>query len=404
MSTVVLLLLTVLARFVPASCVCPLGGTFHDWPRYNDTDGSEGQDVCVNLFPASLTWTLAQAACPPGSGLVTFRSGDVDTGLFSFLRSTYSSAVFDSAAIMVGCHQASGSAAPNSGWVWVDSGPTTNLNVAAGTSLWGFGQPDDSGCGGSEGHCEDACMIQYGALTDGSSSTAMGSYICQIRLPPSATPGPSVSPTNRPSESRLPSDSPVAQVLSQSPHSINSTAIGLGVAGSIIVAGVLGAIVFVWCGRKGGNRRNSPLAAVAVSPPPPRPQTDAQPLCKTVPGAPAAETPSSCPPALQQPVPGPSPGDTPASPEHQKAAAAYNNDAALVPPSNDPAHPPPAEYFPTNVTVVMPPPPTSGGYDATPLVARSPRRNSQAAGPMYSVQYVAPAAGAPTWQTQNSLW
>lgn len=121
-----------------------------DWSLYTDDDGSEGVDSCLAWLPVdALDWGSANAACPPGSHLLTIAAPSMPSALWN-LSSTLAAACnqtgFDGSAF-IGCYQSSIARRRGVGWAWVDGTNAGNLNCGDpdggdGCGLWAANQPE----------------------------------------------------------------------------------------------------------------------------------------------------------------------------------------------------------------------------------------------------------------------
>ena len=89
----------------------------------------------------------------------------------------------------VGCMQSLSAMWRGQGWAWVDGTPAANLNCGVGgdgCGLWHLNKPDDNGCRGDEGACQNYCVLNSGLLDDFEWASASSSFICELDLVPGA--------------------------------------------------------------------------------------------------------------------------------------------------------------------------------------------------------------------------
>lgn len=119
------------------SSKCSLG-----WVYYQDVTGQEGGDSCLQISTYTVTsWALASTSCPSGSHLLTIAATVNTSALLAFSTSLYKYGIF-----YIGCSQSSTATTRGSGWSWVDSTSSNNLNCnsngGVGCDLWGSLQPE----------------------------------------------------------------------------------------------------------------------------------------------------------------------------------------------------------------------------------------------------------------------
>ncbi len=100
-------------------------GCASGWNRFND-DGIESMTSCMRLYTSATNWDTARTNCQlaaSGGHLATIRgSSKAAGGLSAQLNSWYGSSIM----YYMGCSH-SGSVA-STGWTWVDTTPTANIN------------------------------------------------------------------------------------------------------------------------------------------------------------------------------------------------------------------------------------------------------------------------------------
>ena len=160
---------------------CP---TVAKWMYYYD-DGTEGKDSCILLDTRLKTWQQAYSSCPIGSHLVTISGSNKLTGLASMLAVIAASTVQGTDGVFVGCSQSASALTPTSGWSWVDTTPTTNINCGAGCNLWIPGEPNESYATtpGTEGHTEDCCDLKASGFLNDDRCSDTFTFLCEFDIP-----------------------------------------------------------------------------------------------------------------------------------------------------------------------------------------------------------------------------
>lgn len=150
--------------------------------------GAEGRSSCFKSFYSfASSWADGKTLCElasPGAHLITFNTSAKLAGLFGVIISSIWTVAPNA---WVGCYQDWDATHRGQAWHWVDDTSPENLNCAMGggdgCGLWGAGMPDDFGCGGVEGGCQNYCKFRGGLLDDSSSPVTTIPYaniLCEV--------------------------------------------------------------------------------------------------------------------------------------------------------------------------------------------------------------------------------